>query len=58
MEGLLSTGPTLSSLQATMVLNVINEINIKKLKNANQQACYNYRFRVVNIFSVTCVRKK
>ena len=25
---------------------------------ANQQACYNYRFRVVNIFSVTCVRKK
>ena len=51
-------GPTLSSLQATMVLNAINEINIQKKKKAKQQACYNYRFTVVNLFSVTCVRKK
>ena len=58
MEGLLSTGPTLSSLQTTMVLNAINEINIKKTKKAHQQACYNNRFKVVNIFSVSCVRKK
>ena len=51
MEGLLSTGPTLPNLQATMVLNAKNE-------KANQQACYNYRFKVVNILSVTSVRKK
>ena len=28
VEGMLSMGPTPSSLQATMVLNAINEINI------------------------------
>ena len=36
VDGLLSTGPTPSSLQATMVLNAINEINILKKKKANK----------------------
>ena len=54
---MLSTGPTPSSLQATMVLNAINEINIKK-KKGKQKSCYHYRVKPVNTFSVTCVRKK
>ena len=57
VEGLLSTGPALSSLQATMVLNTINEIIIKKKKD-KQKSCYHYRIKSVNIFIVTCVRKK
>ena len=54
---MLSTGPTPSSLHATMVLNAINEINIK-MKKGKQKSCYDYPVKPVNIFSVTCFRKK
>ena len=47
---------TLGIIQATMVFNVINEINIEK--KSKQQPCYHYRVKPVNIFIVTCVRKK
>ena len=36
VDSLLSSGPTPSSLQATMVLNAIIEINIYKKKKANK----------------------
>ena len=48
---------TLGIIQATMVFNVINEINIE-MKKGKQQPCYHYRIKPVNVFIVTCVRKK
>ena len=57
VEGISSLGPILSSLKATMVLNAMNEINIWK-KKGEKKSCYHYRVKPVNLFSVTCVRKK
>ena len=57
MDGLLSTGPTLSSLKATMVLNAIIEKNYLEEKG-KLKSYYHYCVKPVNVFSVTCVRKK
>ena len=48
---------TLDIMQATLVFNVINVINIE-IKKGKQQLCYHYRRKPVNVFIVTCDRKK
>ena len=48
---------TLGVIQATMVFNVINEINVE-MKKGKQQPCYHYRIKPVNVFIVNCGRKK